>query len=204
MVHLAFLNNNLDVLDSLVHDYGLDASITDKLVSLLQSHFTYQYFLFITRYELNAIMRASVVSMNGYRFIRPQDIILRCYTYGLDVNYQCPESGMTALHYAVQSHSLQSVRLLLWLGANITFADKYGRTPYDFAILFGNRQFAQLLATPDCQPKLKRFNIKQNLLLYYRFLLNSSSARCSELRFWIGAIIVTCQVASKCGNGLNL
>lgn len=39
LVHLALLNNNLEVLDCLVHDFGLSASLTDRYI--------YQFSLFL-------------------------------------------------------------------------------------------------------------------------------------------------------------
>lgn len=141
------------------------------------------------------MIRSITLSMQGYGFQRPQETILRCFVYGIDVNSQTPE-GLTALHLAVQAHSLQSVRLLLWLGANITLVDRRGCTPFDYALHFGNLQLARLLSFPD-RSYLASLSWSRRLYLYYRLVRTSSGARCAELRFWLGASILLFQLARK-------
>lgn len=171
VMHLALLNYNIETADSLVYEYHLSPSFKDK-------------------YGLNALMRAS----SGIGVYKPQDVILRCYIFGIDVNSQTATSGLTALHYAVQSHSQQSVYLLLRLGANPALTDYSGRTPYHYAIRYGNLKLAYLLATSAHQ---KSINIFQKVWMYFCNLFYSTSARFSEGRFWIGVCITTVQLFGK-------
>lgn len=169
VMHLALLNYNIETADSLVHDYHLSSSFVDK-------------------HGQNALMRAS----SGIGVYKPQDVILRCFIFGIDVNSQNASNGMTALHYAVQSHSQQSVHLLLRLGANPALPDYQGDTPYDYAIRYGNLKLAYFLSPPR-----NTINILRKVWMYFCHLLYSSSARFSEGRFWIGVCITTIQLFGK-------
>lgn len=174
-MHLALLNYNVETADSLVHDYHLSPSVEDK-------------------YGLNALMRAS----SGVGVYKPQDVILRCYIFGIDVNIQTATTGLTALHYAVQSHSQQSVHLLLRLGADPALPDYCGRTAYHYAIRYGNLKLAYLLPSNERDQKL--VNVFQKVWMYLCHLFYSASARFSEGRFWIGVGITTVQLLGKLFN----
>lgn len=61
LVHLALMSNNLEVLDSLLHDYDFDVHITDT-------------------YGCTAMMRAAT-GHNPFQSHKSYDIILRCAIY---------------------------------------------------------------------------------------------------------------------------
>ncbi len=133
---------------------------------------------------------------SGVDVYKPQDVVLRCFAFGIDVNAQSPVSGQTALHLAVRSHSQQCVHLLLRLGANRAATDAHGLTPYDYALQTGNLKLAQLLATSEQQIKAIR-NPVRKLWMYFRHLFYSASARFSEGRFWVGVVITSVQLIGK-------
>lgn len=68
--------------------------------------------------------------------------------YGADVNAMTSErhDHRTVLHYAVLSGNVDTVRLLLFHGANVCFPQELQKpTPLDFAILRGNIEMINLL-----------------------------------------------------------
>ncbi|KAI2806060.1 hypothetical protein BLOT_005071 [Blomia tropicalis] len=164
MIHLSLLSGNLTITDFLVTKYDFDISIKDS-------------------YDLNAMMRGILCDQCGFSISRPQDLVLRSHIYGINVN-ESNNVGLTPLHYAVQTCSLQTVSLIVWLGGDISAKDYYGRTAYDFAILYGNKGMLPMLTPTGCC-KIGRFNVWMNLLLYIRKLRYITGSRFQELRYWV-------------------
>lgn len=138
------------------------------------------------------MMRGILCDQCGFSISRPQDLVLRSHIYGINVN-ESNNVGLTPLHYAVQTCSLQTVSLIVWLGGDISAKDYYGRTAYDFAILYGNKGMLPMLTPTGCC-KIGRFNVWMNLLLYIRKLRYITGSRFQELRYWVGITIIIFQL----------
>ena len=143
------------------------------------------------------MMRTIFTNQHCGSMFRPHDLLLRCYIWGINVNDQ-NSIGMTVLHYATKYNSLQSVHLLLWLGANPIITDYQCRAPFHYALDNGNKPMARLLVVPwEKSQKMDQFSLMQNLKLYLRSLRYNSVLFFSELRYWIGLLIIIIQLGSK-------
>ena len=60
--------------------------------------------------------------------------------------------GTTALHWAVRSDDMETVKLLLQAGANVRFTDRYGITPLKFAAENGNAAMIEVLLKAGADP----------------------------------------------------
>ncbi len=62
-----------------------------------------------------------------------RDVVLLAVSLGADIDYTEPDTGLTALHYAVIFGSVETVRALLELGCNPHRRTRSGVTPIDIA-----------------------------------------------------------------------
>lgn len=73
------------------------------------------------------------------------DIIETLHSAGAEVNFQDSESSMTALMYAAQGESEETIKVLLQLGADPNLMDYSNMTAYMYAIEMGHENIAKLL-----------------------------------------------------------
>jgi ankyrin repeat protein len=83
------------------------------------------------RVAANALHDAADVTQNNAA------VLAWVMAQGVDIDAR-DESGETALHKAVTSHSTANVKALLAKGADASLPDEDGRTPYDLAIEYEN------------------------------------------------------------------
>jgi len=72
--------------------------------------------------------------------------------HGVDVNYQEPRFGMTALSAASMRGNLQIVKTLLKYGADVNLAQNNGTTPLMSAVISGRRDVVDLLLASGANP----------------------------------------------------
>ena len=61
------------------------------------------------------------------------------FAFGLDINWQDPNNGQTALHRATDANQVLCMEFLIQNNAKLTIKDASGRTPMDLAQFKGNQ-----------------------------------------------------------------
>src|SRR5260221_710660 len=73
----------------------------------------------------------------------------------LDINARLDLQQRTILHNAVRSEwNIDSIKGLIFLGANVNLRDMFGRTPLHYAALNGNMQLCKLLIEYGANPMI--------------------------------------------------
>lgn len=73
---------------------------------------------------------------------------------GSDID-ACDDSGMTALHWAVQNNHQDTVKLLLKQGASVSCQDSQGNTPLHYTVTHNQYNLAKLLLDKKACPQIK-------------------------------------------------
>lgn len=74
------------------------------------------------------------------------DAVKELISKGVDVNFQCPHNGFTALHYAAQNNHLSTVEALVACdGVDINIKEVTGWTPLMVAALWGHKEIVKCL-----------------------------------------------------------
>jgi ankyrin repeat protein len=65
--------------------------------------------------------------------------------HGIEIDKQGPMNGYTALHDAIWQNNVDTAKVIIDAGANLTLHNHSGETPLDFAKAKGRKEIADLI-----------------------------------------------------------